>query len=404
MSNILLSNMNDTLKNLNGTLKTTNNRLDLLAISSAGDLNNPTTMARLVRSGLGELAYPIGSQITVPHSEYGDLVFDVVAHNWHKNPDDESAPTMTLLMHDTIPDIAFDAAEMLWANTGTTALPAGTYNFTLYKSQYDYRDGSTGTDGTYQFTTTKAIPYRGGWRHSTAGAYGTKDKAGITKGTITTYDASGNTLETNLVVTEGSEGTALGTTTFTAKAYCVNLVGQFNCTFCSHSGSGDWAVSDARQWLNSSSAAGKWWRKQSVFDLPASFNSKAGFLNGLDKEFYRAIGAVDTNLIANELWSEGHDPGSAYTVQGTFFTPYMKDLWGIDGSEDAPKLPAYAKGFLSVYKYPVGDTTSYASYWMLDSTPQTLAGCACAFVPSNGFPMWYDCDNTYSICPECVVY
>ncbi len=99
------------------TFQQISTELGLLAISNAGDLNDPTTMARLVRAGLGEIAYPVGSQVTVTHSVYGDLVFDVAAHNFHKKTGDENAPTMTLLMHDTIPDISFDAAELLWANT-----------------------------------------------------------------------------------------------------------------------------------------------------------------------------------------------------------------------------------------------------------------------------------------------
>jgi len=126
---VYLSNLNDKMKDTNTTLGQISTELGLLAISNAGDLNDPTTMARLVRAGLGETAYPVGSQVTVTHSVYGDLVFDVAAHNFHKKTGDENAPTMTLLMHDTIPDISFDAAELLWANTTGKALPAGTYHF-----------------------------------------------------------------------------------------------------------------------------------------------------------------------------------------------------------------------------------------------------------------------------------
>ncbi len=319
MSNILLGNMNDTLKNLNSTLKTTNNRLDLLAISSAGDLNNPTTMARLVRSGLGELAYPIGSQITVPHSEYGDLVFNVVAHNWHKNPDDESAPTMTLLMHDTIPGIAFDAAEMLWANTGTTALPAGTYNFTLYYGGFNnWMMLTTDVDGTYQFTTTKDIPVGGGFRHSNLGSRSTTSKAKVTEGTITTYDDSGNTLETNLVVTEGSEGTSLGTAS-NYKKYCVDTIGVFNAPCRNYSGSNHWGESDVRQWLNSKNAASQWWKQRTPFDLPASCASKAGFLAGFGIDFLYAIGKVQNETTSNEVYEYNTAMNTAYTTEDKMF-------------------------------------------------------------------------------------
>ena len=332
---VYFTNLNDKMKDTNTTLGQISTELGLLAISNAGDLNDPTTMARLVRAGMGETAYPVGSQVTVTHSVYGDLVFDVVAHNFHKKTGDENAPTMTLLMHDTIPDISFDAAELLWANTTGKALPAGTYNFALYYGGFNnYMMIITDTDGTYQFTTTKEIPKNGGFRHSTIGLRTTTNKSGVTGGTITTYDASGTVVESDLAVTEGSDGTALGTASG-YKKFCVNTVGTFNSSLRNASGSNNWAESDTRQWLNSTAAASKWWSKRTPFDLPSGYASKAGFLNGFDRTFQKAIGGVTIETTSNEVYEYDTELDTAYTTNDKMF------LCGDSDPTDAEADPIY---------------------------------------------------------------
>ncbi len=320
---VYFTNLNDKMKDTNTTLGQISTELGLLAISNAGDLNDPTTMARLVRAGLGEIAYPVGSQVTVTHSVYGDLVFDVAAHNFHKKTGDENAPTMTLLMHEAIKGFNFDNEEMLWANTTGAALPAGTYNFTLHYGFY----GSTAEDGTYQFTTTKEIPKNGGFRHSKLGSKSPK-KANVTDGTITTYDASGTAVESSLAVTEGSEGTALGTAS-EYKKFCVNTIGTFNAAGRSYGGSNNWAESDLRQWLNSKADANKWWNKRTLFDLPAEYTAKAGFLNGFDRAVLNALGTVTLTTDSNGAYEADHDPSESYTTEDKAFllrfAEYPKD-------------------------------------------------------------------------------
>ena len=110
--------------------------LGLIAIAQAGSAANIESwesVQQIVRNGLGPKAFPVGARLTSAHSSYTSIEWDVVAHNQHKKPGDDSAPTMTLLMHACIYGRMIDASEMLWANTGESALPAGTYNFTLYK-------------------------------------------------------------------------------------------------------------------------------------------------------------------------------------------------------------------------------------------------------------------------------
>ena len=143
--------------------------LGLIAIAQAGSAANIESwesVQQIVRNGLGPKAFPVGARLTSAHSSYASIEWDVVAHNQHKKPAGDSAPTMTLLMHACIYGRMIDASEMLWANTGESALPAGTYNFTLYKGG---NGGRTEEDGTYQFTITEPIPVGGGWTHNKVG-------------------------------------------------------------------------------------------------------------------------------------------------------------------------------------------------------------------------------------------
>lgn len=369
---VYLSNMNDKMKDTNVTLSRISSSLSQLAVSNAGDLNKPATMQRLVKLGLGELAYPVGSQVTVPHSVYGDLVFDVVAHNYHKNPDDLSAPTMTLCTHEPLPektsDINFDMSELLWANTGETALPAGTYNFSLLYGGFSrWMMYTTDIDGTYQFTITKDIPAGGGFQHSAIGSSACTTKSKVTSGTITTYGKNGASLESAIVVTEGTSGTSLGT----ASGYqskCTNTIGTFNSTGRNYSGSNNWGQSDVRQWLNSTDAANKWWSQRTPFDLPSSYLDKAGFLNGFGRSFLCAIGTVKNANDSNEVYEYDMARSTSYTTEDKMFLRNYSDPY----DEMATEMhglrygPYFSSQMLSLYsvKYSEdywGTSTGYAN-------------------------------------------
>lgn len=401
---VYLSNLNDKMKDTNVTLSQISTDLGLLAISNAGDLNDPTTMARLVRAGLGETAYPVGSQVTVTHSVYGDLVFDVAAHNFHKKTGDENAPTMTLLMHNTIDSISFDAAELLWANTTGKDLPAGTYHFYLVKGAFE---GRTGEDGAYQFTTTKDIPANGGFRHSKVGAIeSTYQPSNITNGAISTYNASGATVETDLTVKQSNVGsTELGTASW-YQTECVNTVGRFNCVGRSNTGSNDWGESDLRRWLNSIKAANKWYSKQSVFDLPANFADKAGFMAGFDGAFQRAIGQVNVQNIACTVWNEKHDPYTHYTTSDRFFIPSFEEVTGtaidMNGNmlSGGTCLPLFNEVGSDIYKYPLGSTSSIAPYWVRDAAPNypNMYGYIWQYFFGMG-----GCSGKQTVAPACVI-
>ena len=166
----------------------------------------------VVIQGLGPTVFPIGTQLQTAHSAYVTIVWNVAAHNYDLDPTGRKTYSMTLHMHRVIYGRPFDAPEMVWANTGASPLPAGTYNFTLFKGA---NNGETGEDGTYQFTTMQPIPVGGGFQHSNVGLYKTPSTlyvpANIIGNHIITYNASRVDIESGLTVSAGSGGTALGT-------------------------------------------------------------------------------------------------------------------------------------------------------------------------------------------------
>ena len=357
-----------------------------------------------VQDGDGPTKYPVGSQLSVHHDEYGTIVFDVVAHDLHKKPDDPTAHTMTLMMHDCINNRQIDASEMLWANTGKTALAAGTYNFTLYKGGYN---GQTGEDGTYQFTLAKPIPAGGGWTHSQVGTprastAGYKP-ANIIGAYVTTYDANRNAIETGVAVTAGSGGTALGTAS-NAKANCVNTVGTFNSVSRRSAGSNNWQQSAVRQWLNSDAAANEWWQKQTAFDMRANYASAAGFLNGIDADFLSVLGAVDITTAKNTVY-EVDATGGSYVTRDKVFCASMTEI-GLGNNGDIAE-----GGVMGLYdgatatdriKYDIAAPTTARNWWL--RSPGRMVSNSTNVIKSDGGLTTNSAYAGNSVAACCVIY
>ena len=377
--------------------------IDAFGLSSA--IDSWKNVPKIIRNGFGPKVLPVGSRLVASHGEYGNIEIDVAAHNHHKKPGDPDAPTMTLLMHHCINGCQIDASELLWANTGDSALAAGTYNFTLYKGS---NGGQTYEDGTYQFTTTKPIPAGGGWTHNKVGNWYANaadyKPENITNGTVTTYDAAGTVLESGLAVTVGSDGTALGTAS-NAKADCVNTIGTFNSIMRRAYGSNNWAESAARQWLNSSAAANGWWQRQTIFDMVPNYANKAGFLAGLDPDFVDALGAVDITTARNTAYEMGDTLGGSYTTRDKLFLPSKTEIGlGSNGSvAEGSVLPLYDGATQTDrIKYDQAAQTT-ARYWWLRSPNPWFSNSVRAVAPSGALNDRSATDG-YGLAAACVVY
>ena len=262
----------------------------------------------------------------VIHVTANKVDFTVVAIDYDVPANDEIKHTLALYTTDVLlyGSIPFSNPQKLVSVR--EALSAGTYNITLDHGSYG---SGTNQDGTYQFTTTQTIPAGGGIRHTTMGLYqgGGYTKAQITGGTFTTYDASGNVIESGLVCTEGSGGASLGTAT--AKDPTYRATDSINFTERQYYGSNRNAHSANKKWLESDApgaGAGQiasWWTASDEFDMPVK-STLPGFLHGLDPAFRALIQPV------RKRTAKSIADGYSYedTIE-TVFEPSMTELgWG----------------------------------------------------------------------------
>jgi hypothetical protein len=308
-------------------------------------------MRQLVTDGYGPVAFPVGTQIRTPHTEYGggSIVWDVVAHDHHKNPSDPTAHTMSLLMRDVINGRRFDTAEALYYCA--SELPTGTYNFTLLAGY----DEAYGGGKTLQFTLASPVPAGGvimfPWE---AGTQSTDTK-------ISTYPTRESTtaIESNISVTEGTDGTNLGT----ANGLTPNMNHVHRIQF----GSNNYSESAIRQWINSAAAANAWWTPQTIFDRPPTYANVAGFLSGLDPEFVAILGAPEIVTARNTIYEIGGTTGGSYTTNDLIFLPSITELGlGKNNNINEGALFEYYDGAVNAdrIKYDITALTT-ARYWWL---------------------------------------
>lgn len=352
------------------------------AIGTQNDLTTWEGIAKVVRAGLAPSLLPVGTQLKVNHSVYGEHLYDVVAHNYLKSAYDENAPTMTLLCHDQISAIQFDSAEAFYY--AEAALPAGTYNFTLATAY------SSWAAGTYQFTTTKEIA-KGG--QICINGYA---DAAMTNGKVTTYASQNDTtpLET-LTITSGSSGTSLGT-------FGTELNHAHRVSY----GSNNYKESAIRQFLNSPAVAGSVWTPQTKFDRPPYWKTTlAGFESGFDSDFLAVVGEVIVPCSANNTYESPDSTvtkNTKYTVTDKFYLPSQKEIFGTTSetvSDDSVLFPYY-EGATNADRIKYRDGS--AAYWWVRSAYSWTASSV-RFVRSDGSLNGNGAVNSGGCSPACTI-
>lgn len=322
------------------------------ALSAKADISSWEGIERVVKSGNAPNLFPIGTQFTVYHDTYGDMVFDVVAHDHLKSSIDDDAHTMTLMCHSVIETVQFDNSEAFYY--AEAELPAGFYNFTI-ASAY-----SAWAAGTYQFTLTKALPKGGQLCIS-----GFADSA-ITNMKVVAYASRTATTATESVaITTGNTGKSLGT--FGVELNHIERVSY---------GSNNYKESAIRQFLNSTATAGSVWSPQTKFDRPPSETTPlAGFMNGLESGFAAVVGEVIVPCSANNIYESPDSTvvkGTKYSVIDKFYLASHGEILGAsadvldDGSVQFP----YYEGATDADRIKYYTKTGQASYWWLRSARQ----------------------------------
>jgi hypothetical protein len=336
----------------------------LTAVNTWEDIKNA------VRLGLGAKLFPVGYEFTTEDATTGAVITWVVRdHDKHAAANGKLAHSMTLEAKyvysnsaGTYLTLVFDAYEALYY--AAEEIPAGTYNFT-----WNYATGSM-VNGTYQFTLTKAVPAGGqivlGTNSSSTAITGCK---------IATYATVAATaaIESGIVVTEGSEGTSLGTIAATS-ATSENL----NCAQRIMWGSNNYAQSAARQWLNSDAAAGSVWTPTNKFDrAPSWATSKAGFMKGLPADFLAAVqpAAIPcrTNSVfeVNSLDGTEYTVNTVYTLNDMFFMlsrPEIYGSWDSSSIKDG-ELLEYYEGLTDIERIKYDAAGSARNCWLRSPYP-----------------------------------
>ena len=347
------------------------------ALGSKVDVSTWENIRKTVKLGLAPEVLPIGTQLVASHSKYGDIVFDVVAHDYLKSAKDETARTMTLLTHNAIDEASFDSREAFYyAETG---LSAGTYNFTISTAYTSWGQG------TYQFTLTKALPIGGQL------CIETQD---LTK--VTVYSSNTTVTATeSCSITLGNGGTSLGT--FGVELNNIHRV---------RGGSNNYKESAIRQFLNSSAEAGAVWAPQTKFDRPPSWvSSKEGFVKGFSGDFLNSVGEVLVPCSANYHYEA---PDSTikvkdiYTVQDRFYLASRTEIFGESSSavlEDATIFPYYEGATKSDFiKYKSGQA---AIWWT--RTPSRWEGGSARYINTFGEDSGGIAMSTYNMVVACTI-
>ena len=309
--------------------------------------------------GISVTGTPIAGDEVVVHETTSQLVWDIIGFDHDVPANAAHTHSMTLLLHDCLLSLQFDATEALYYCAAE--LPAGTYHFTLLSGY----DTAYGGGKTYQFTLTQAVPAGGQLMFP----WGYNTQASSVK--ISSYSSRTSTTAIESVsVSEGTDGTDLGTANGSTT--------HMNYTHRIRYGSNNWKESAIRQYLNSAASAGSVWSPKTEFDRPPSWaSSTAGFMKDLDTEFLSVVGTVTKRTARNTVT----DGGGYDDTEDKFFLLSRSEVFaGKENSiDEGDPYPYYSLG--SDYSSPNGGADSNrikyrsgsAQYWWL-RTPDSGSG------------------------------
>lgn len=269
----------------------------------------------IVEQGLANRFFRVGDQLACMRGS-DKLIWDIV----NISPD---GTAITLLLHDTMPDLVFSAKQAAFAFPD--GLAAGTYHFTV--SQQPWYAGDV--NKTISFTLTQAFPEGGQF------VLNNSYNATMIGSTISSFASPTATTATETVtMLEGSDGTDLGSLTNAGTPE--NNINSIQKALL---GSNNWKFSAQRQMMNSDKPAGSVWTPQTIFDRPPAWASNtAGFLNSLDEDFVSVVTPTTYTTVNNTV----SDGGGEYTLTDKFFLPSRTELFGTDELTNYPEGSQFA--------------------------------------------------------------
>lgn len=366
----------------------------LTAVNTWEDIKNA------VRLGLGEKLFPVGYEFTTLDADTTqNIIWVVRAHDHHTAANNKLTHTMTLetknvysLSSGAQKAVQYDATEAFYY--AEQELAAGTYNITIANQAWYTADNGK----TFQFTLATAVPAGGQLVFAmtyNATLEGKSVKSYANKTTTTA-------LET-VTLTEGSEGTSLGTTNGSSP----NVNHMHRAIF----GSNNYAQSAVRQWLNSAAVAGSVWTPTNVFDRPASWaTSYNGFMHGLPADFLAVVQPAVLACRTNSLFEVESLDGTAFAINqlyslkvDKFFLlsrPEIFGNWDSESYKDGTQLEYY-NGLTATerIKRDVAGTARYA--WLRSPYPSPANTARIVF--SDGALSSSYAYNGYGVAPACII-
>lgn len=330
------------------------------ALGGQVDVSSWSGIQKAVKLGIAPSIFPIGTQLTVNHSKYGDMKYTVVAHNHFKNAQSKDAPTMTLMSHNVLPSlIQFDNGEAFYQTD--TEMLTGTYWFTIPYTIGEWKAGS------YYFTVYDSLPAGANFYFGS-----TPDEEAML---ILVENFSTSTYYTTLHAAPGVGETNLGT-------FGVEL----NHTHRIYYGSNNYKESPIRQVLNSALPAGDW-KPQTKYDTyPNWVRMTDGFLNGLDSTLRDTIVEVVIPCSANNTFESPDSEttvGKAYAVTDKVFLPSANELgcFGNGIINDSETLP-YFKNATNDMRIKYDKDATPRFYWT--RTPENNTSFSMEIIDSSG--------------------
>ena len=366
----------------------------LTAVNTWEDIKNA------VRLGLGEKLFPVGYEFTSLDADTTqNIIWVVRAHDHHTAANNKLTHTMTLetknvysLSSGAQKAVQYDATEAFYY--AEQELAAGTYNITISNQLWYAADNGK----TFQFTLATAVPAGGQLVFAmtyNATLEGKSVKSYANKTTTTA-------LET-VTLTEGSEGTSLGTTN--GRSPNVNHIHR--AIF----GSNNYAQSAVRQWLNSAAAAGSVWTPTNVFDRPASWaTSYNGFMHGLPADFLAVVQPAVLACRTNSLFEVESLDGTAFAINqlynlkaDKFFLlsrPEIFGNWDSESYKDGTQLEYY-NGLTATERIKRDAAGTARSAWLRSPYPSSANGAR--GVNSSGGVGGNGACNGIGVAPACII-
>lgn len=369
----------------------------------------------IVQSGEAQNVFSIGDQIMLNWNDGTTnyvLPFDIVHFGDVELQDGETVPGMFIQSHYAMQGVQFDASEAIYV--ATSALPAGTYHFTIGTTW-----GNNCVAGTsYQFTTAVEIPAGGQimvGRNNEYWTWGAPDQA-PSSWRVHTFASNAATtpLESNLTLTEGTGGTDLGSLASTVKYSASGINNLQRAAY----GYNRWGQSANRQYYNSTGAVGAWWAPQNPFDrAPQQLSTVRGFMAGLDEAFLNIIKPVKVVTALNTV--SDTDIGPSEITYDTFFLASLEQEYivpqasGVEGvyweywkqrlGLSSPQVQGSGGTNAKHIRYAYDAKTS-AQFCRLRSATRGYAYYAW-YVNTTGGSGNYTYSATFAVrgCPACVI-